>query len=378
MFSHGRRNCISPRFVVQRCVGHRVPPNFMTFLEAECRKDNNWNSQLKLGYEQLNGKLSDHQDLLSLISEETNDKDLIEAANSEIFSLDDEINDLVEVISEKLVPPEKYDCENAVLEVVPGAGGQEASLFAEEILQLYLGYADYLGYQAEVTELVTQNLVQQSKGITKAVVSIVGENVFSLLKFECGVHRVQRVPITGTRNDRVQTSTCSVAVLPAPRNIEIKLGMKDPSLKWEFMRAKGAGGQGVNTTDSAVRLTHLPTNTVVESQEERSQATNRNTALKKMKSILYRNEFSAEQAQVTKDRQRQVRNMDRNEKIRTYNFHRHSVTDHRLSQTRTVPGLSDWFGGQFGFDILDQFSGQLRGQNRNERLTRLLSASHPS
>merc|ERR1712059_242805 len=131
-------------------------------------------------------------------------------------------------------------------------------------------------------------------------------------------------------------------------------------------------------TDSAVRLTHLPTNTVVESQEERSQATNRNTAMKKMKSILYRNEFSAEQAQVTKDRQRQVGNMDRNEKIRTYNFHRHSVTDHRLSQTRTVPGLSDWFGGQFGFDILDQFSGQLRGQNRNERLTRLLSASHPS
>lgn len=190
--------------------------------------------------------------------------------------------------------------------------------------------------------------------------------------------RVQRVPITGTRNDRVQTSTCSVAVLPAPRNIEIKLGMKDPSLKWEFMRAKGAGGQGVNTTDSAVRLTHLPTNTVVESQEERSQATNRNTAMKKMKSILYRNEFSAEQAQVTKDRQRQVGNMDRNEKIRTYNFHRHSVTDHRLSQTRTVPGISDWFGGQFGFDILDQFSGQLRGQSRSERLTRLLSASHPS
>ena len=147
-----------------------------------------------------------------------------------------------------------------------------------------------------------------------------GSQVFRLLKFESGVHRVQRVPVTGTKADRLQTSTCSVAVLPEPRNIAVKL--QDRDLKWEFMRASGAGGQGVNTADSAVRLTHLPSGTVVESQEERAQAQNKKRARKKLETILYQQEWEADQMKLSSSRKLQIGNMNRNEKIRTYNFNR--------------------------------------------------------
>ena len=213
-----------------------------------------------------------------------------------------------------------------MLEVVPGAGGQEASLFAEEIFHFYINYCQSRGCEVEVVELtktkVTSSKTLTSTGIVKGVARVVSDSlpVFRLLKFESGVHRVQRVPVTGTKADRLQTSTCSMAVLPEPRDIRVEVSERD--LKWEFMRASGAGGQGVNTADSAVRLTHLPSSTVVESQEERAQAQNKKRALKKLQNILYTAQWEADQKKVSSSRKLQVGNMNRNEKIRTYNFNR--------------------------------------------------------
>ena len=215
-----------------------------------------------------------------------------------------------------------------MLEVVPGAGGQEASLFAEEIFNFYLNYCQTRGCEVEVVELtktkVTSSKTLTSTGIVKGVARVVSDSlpVFRLLKFESGVHRVQRVPVTGTKADRLQTSTCSIAVLPEPRDIRVEVRERD--LKWEFMRASGAGGQGVNTADSSVRLTHLPSGTVVESQEERAQAQNKKRALKKLENILYKVQWEADQRKVASSRKLQVGNMNRNEKIRTYNFNRFS------------------------------------------------------
>ena len=225
------------------------------------------------------------------------------------------------------MPGERYDEDNAMLEVVPGAGGQEASLFAEEVFNLYVNYCQERGCEVEVVEMTKNTVNKSSKsvtntGIVKAVARILSDAqpVFKILKFESGVHRVQRVPVTGTKADRLQTSTCSVAVLPEPRDITVQV--QERYLKWEFMRASGAGGQGVNTADSAVRLTHLPSGTVVESQEERAQMQNRKRALKKLQKILYQQQWEAEQKKVASSRKLQVGNMNRNEKIRTYNFNR--------------------------------------------------------
>ena len=219
--------------------------------------------------------------------------------------------------------------------------------------------------------------VVSNNGITKGVVRVLAEGgtnqVFRLLKFESGVHRVQRVPVTGTKSDRLQTSTCSVAVLPEPRTVKVVLNERD--LKWEFMRASGAGGQAVNMTDSAVRLTHIPTNTSVESQEERAQAQNKQRALKKLSSLLYQQEWGKEQLKVATSRKLQVGSMNRNEKIRTYNFHRHMVTDNRLSQSRTVPSIQQWFTGSMGYDILDRFREELELVDMSDRLELLLNSN---
>merc|ERR1719153_996471 len=221
---------------------------------------------------------------------------------------------------------------------------------------------------------MTKNTVSKSSkavtssGIVKAVARVVSEAqpVFSLLKFESGVHRVQRVPVTGTKADRLQTSTCSVAVLPEPRSINININEKD--LKWEFMRSSGAGGQGVNTADSAVRLTHLPTNLVVESQEERAQHRNKKRALKKLKTLMFQRDWGKQQEKTASSRKLQMGNMNRNEKIRTYNFNRHMISEHRLSQSITVPNIQEWLSGNMGFDVLNKYREGLELMDRRDRL----------
>ena len=222
-----------------------------------------------------------------------------------------------------------------------------------------------------VKNTVSKNTkVISNTGIIKGVARVLAEGgtnqVFRLLKFESGVHRVQRVPVTGSKADRLQTSTCSVAVLPEPKTIKIDINERD--LKWEFMRASGAGGQGVNTADSAVRLTHLPTNIVVESQEERAQYQNKKRALKKLKTLMYQQDWGKQQEKTATSRKLQMGNMNRNEKIRTYNFNRHMISEHRLSQSTTVPNIQDWLLGNMGFDILEKYREGLEVMDRRDRL----------
>eukprot|EP00092_Neocalanus_flemingeri_P016781 GFUD01018150.1.p1 GENE.GFUD01018150.1~~GFUD01018150.1.p1 ORF type:complete len:386 (+),score=116.97 GFUD01018150.1:68-1225(+) len=360
--------------------GYRLPPNFVSYLDNFSKDFNNQNNSIVNSFEELKGKLAEHAELETM-KKNTTDNEFVEMAAADMEDVSEDIEELVEEISFKLVPSEKHDDENALIEVVPGAGGQEASLFAEEIFNLYLGYCEIQGCKVEMVEVVKNIVSKNTKvvsntGIIKGVARVLAEGgtnqVFRLLKFESGVHRVQRVPVTGSKADRLQTSTCSVAVLPEPRTVVIEISEKD--LKWEFMRAGGAGGQGVNTADSAVRLTHLPTNTAVESQEERAQAQNKQRAMKKLRSLLFQQEWGREQMKVATSRKLQVGTMNRNEKIRTYNFNRHMVTDHRLSQSRTVPSIQQWFMGGLGYDILKGFREELELVDRSDRLDQILTS----
>jgi len=362
------------------CRYYRLPQHFLPFLDNFCQEYCNKENSIFGSYKVLKDKIAEYDELENL-KKKTSDGELAEMAAADMEDVSEQIHELVEEISHQLVPAEKHDNENAMIEVVPGAGGQEASLFAEEIFYLYLGICERKGFEVELVEVVKNTVNKNTKvvsnsGIVKGVARVLGNEgvsqVFRLLKFESGVHRVQRVPVTGTKADRLQTSTCSVAVLPEPRTIKVNL--KESDLKWEFMRAGGAGGQGVNTTDSAVRLTHIPTNTVVESQEERSQLTNKQTALKKLRSVLFQQEWGKAQQKEATSRKLQVGNMNRNEKIRTYNYHRHMVTDHRLGQSTTLPSIQQWFSGSLGYDILDKYREGLEQMDRNDRLELLLAS----
>jgi len=357
---------------------YHMPTNFISFMDNYCKSYKNAQSEPALMYSSLKKKLEEYDELKTLAK--SSDKELAELASIDLEVVDDSIESMIQDICVDLVPVEKHDDENALLEVVPGAGGQEASLFAEEIFNLYLKFCESEGCRIEVVEVVKNSVSKNSKavsntGIIKGVARILGEGdtgqVFRLLKFESGVHRVQRVPVTGTKSDRLQTSTCSVAVLPEPRTVNIIINEKD--LKWDFMRASGAGGQGVNTADSAVRLTHVPTNTVVESQEERAQAQNKQRALQKLKSKLYQEEWTREQSKLVSSRKLQIGNMNRNEKIRTYNFHRHMISDHRINQSVTVPSIHQWFSGSLGYNILDDLRKQLEKADNADRLETILS-----
>jgi len=349
-----------------------IPPGLLQYLEKKEQEETFGRSQSQLAnlHSALRSCVEEHEELKVLAKEEGEEmKKLVEA---DLDRVNETMEELVEEISELLVPAEKYDKEDAVVEVIPGAGGIEASLFAEEIFNLYLEYTQNLGFQVEVRQcekFAAKGATAGSVGISRGEISVSGHQVFSRLKFESGVHRVQRVPATA-KTDQLHTSTCSVAVLPEQRDIQVKLDSRD--LKWQYMRASGAGGQGVNTADSAVRLTHIPTGTAVESQEQRSQMQNKATAMKKLQNILYQKEFNRDMSAISTDRKFQVGNMNRNEKIRTYNFSRHMVTDHRLGSSVTVGRISDWLTGQQGFSVLEKFGAELRAEEKRSKLASLL------
>jgi len=349
-----------------------IPPGLLQYLEKKEQEESFGRSESQLAslHSALRSCVEEHEELELLAKEEGEEmKKLVEA---DLDRVNETMEELVEEISELLVPAEKYDKEDAVVEVIPGAGGQEASLFAEEIFNLYLEYTQSLGFQVEVRQcekFLAKGATAGSIGISRGEISVSGHQVFSQLKFESGVHRVQRVPATA-KTDQLHTSTCSVAVLPEQRDIQVKLDNSD--LKWQYMRASGAGGQGVNTTDSAVRLTHIPTGTAVESQEQRSQMQNKSTAMKKLQNVLYQKDFNKDMSAISTDRKFQVGNMNRNEKIRTYNFSRHMVTDHRLGSSVTVGRISDWLSGQQGFSVLEKFGAELRAEEKSAKLASLL------
>jgi peptide chain release factor 1 len=243
-----------------------------------------------------------------------------------------------------LVPKDPNDEKNVMLEVRAGTGGDEAALFAAELLRMYTRYAERRGWKLEPLSISHGT----AGGVKEAVVAISGDRVYSRLKYERGVHRVQRVPTTEAQG-RIHTSTVTVAVLPEAEEVDVQIDAKD--LRVDTFCSSGPGGQSVNTTYSAVRITHIPTGLVVSQQDEKSQIKNRAKAMKVLRSRLYEMEMRRQQEAIAKDRRTQVGTGDRSEKIRTYNFKENRVTDHRFGYS--MYQLANALDGDIG-ELIDQ------------------------
>lgn len=276
---------------------------------------------------------------------EDKDTDIKKLAEEEKKHLQDKIEELDEHLKEALIPKDDSDTyKSIVLEVNAGVGGQEAMLFAKELFEMYCNFATYKNWNVEVVDYQTTEI----GGIRHASAFISGPFVFRYFKHEAGVHRVQRVPAT-EKAGRIHTSTVSVTALPQPEEIDVKINSQD--LRIETKRASGAGGQHVNTTDSAVRITHLPTGLSVECQVDRSQIKNRQIAMQKLKALLYEKQLTSQVAKAEATKKSQVRSNFRNEKIRTYNFSQDRITDHRL-QGCNYHNLEVFLEGGEGLDSL--------------------------
>lgn len=272
------------------------------------------------------------------------DPEMKDIAQEELVALDKRIPELEHQIRLALIPKDEADTKNAILEIRAGTGGDEAALFAADLFAMYRGYASNMGWKMEVVEASESDI----GGYKEIIAEITGANVFEKLKYESGAHRVQRVPKTES-GGRIHTSAATVAVLPEATEVDVNIHPDD--LRIDTYRSQGAGGQHVNTTDSAVRVTHIPTGVVVEMQEERSQHKNKDKAMKVLRTRLYdlqRQKLADERAE---DRRSQVGSGDRSERIRTYNYPQGRVTDHRIDLT--LYKLEAIVGGESLDEVID-------------------------
>ena len=282
------------------------------------------------------------EDSLSLLEEES-DEEMKELAKEELSESKKRVEELEQELKILLLPKDPNDDKNVIVEIRAGAGGDEAALFAAEIYRMYVKYAESRRWKTEMMSLNENGI----GGFKEVTFMIQGQGAYSRLKYESGVHRVQRVPETES-GGRIHTSTCTVAIMPEAEEIDFHLDMND--CKFDVFRASGNGGQCVNTTDSAVRLTHIPTGIVISCQDEKSQLKNKDKALKVLRSRLYEMELAKQHDAEAEARRSQIGTGDRSEKIRTYNFPQGRVTDHRIKLT--LHRLESILGGDLD-EIID-------------------------
>jgi len=302
--------------------------------------------------------LEDLKSTKNILEDKSTDKEFYEMAEKELKDLKQQEEECVKRLKVFLLPKDEADEKNAIIEIRAGTGGMEAALFAADLFNMYQRVAVLNGWKVEIINLSNS----EGGGYKEIIASIVGRNVFSKLKFESGVHRVQRVPDTETQG-RIHTSAATVAVLPEAEEVDVKIN--DADLRIDVFRSSGPGGQSVNTTDSAVRVTHIPSGIVVSQQDEKSQHKNKAKALKILRSKLYDLQRSQQESERAKARKSQIGTGDRSERIRTYNFPQGRVTDHRINMT--LYKLTDFLAG----DAFKELSDAIQIQFQEEQLENL-------
>jgi peptide chain release factor 1 len=306
-------------------------------------------------YRDLLGQLEDSKAML-----DDDDSEMVELARSEIETLGSQIQEIEGQLFELLIPRDPNDEKNAIFEIRAGTGGDEAALFAADLFRMYARHAEGCGWKIETLS----SSASASGGFKEIIAMIDGEGVFSRLKWERGVHRVQRVPVTESQG-RIHTSTVTVAVMPEAEEVDVRIDPQD--LRIDVMRAGGPGGQSVNTTDSAVRITHVPSGVVVAMQDERSQLQNKARAMQVLRARLYELAEAERETELSAERRSQVGGGGRSEKIRTYNYKENRVTDHRIGFT--VYRLTDVLAGALQI-VVDALA--------SEERARLLAEGEPS